>query len=73
MVLFMAFINVVLFGALVFVADRGEWDEQTREYLPDTGPPSDLVSVPLAMWFVVIVQGSVGCASLAAPGPPPPG
>lgn len=62
MVLFVAFINVVLFGALVYVADRGEWHEGTREYIPDTGPPSDMESVPLTMWFVLIVQGSVGCA-----------
>ena len=50
----------ILFSSLVWFAERGEWDAQSKQWLRDDGSPSPFVDIPTTMWWCIVTFTTVG-------------
>ena len=53
-------ITLVLFSSLVWFAEKGEWDEASKQWLRMDGEPTPFTSIPATMWWCMVTFTTVG-------------
>ena len=51
---------IVIFSTLIYLVERGEWDELKRQFVDNDGNVSRFDSIPSTFWFVAQVITTVG-------------
>ena len=60
---FFVLVCLVLFAALMFVAEQGTYYESCECYLREDGTQSPFESILAAAWFCIVTMTTVGCGS----------
>ena len=55
----------ILCSSLVWFAERGEWDAESRQWLRDDGSPSPFVDIPTTMWWCIVTFTTVGYGDMS--------
>lgn len=55
---------MLLFGAIIVVFERGEYNPYTKQYLNVGGQPTAFLSIPTAMYFTMTTMTTVGYGDL---------
>ncbi|KAL1521688.1 hypothetical protein AB1Y20_021343 [Prymnesium parvum] len=53
-------LTTLVFSSLVWYAERGEWDIETKQWLRSDRMPTPFVSVPATAWWAVVTFTTVG-------------
>lgn len=69
------FLGMIIFGALMYFAEQGDWDPFTRAHLrwedPQTQNRSPFDSIPACFWWVIVTATTVGYGDDYTPTTPP--
>lgn len=60
LLLFLLMIGTVLFGALIYFAERGSFDEDIERWVRDDGTQSPFQSIPHSFWWCIVTFTTVG-------------
>lgn len=58
-------IACILFSSLVWFAERGEWDPESKQWLREDGSPSPFVDIPSTMWWCIVTFTTVGYGDMS--------